>query len=201
MGWWSTGAILWSAVQVTSPLAGRATAAHPPSKLWWCRVLIQDTNKRTVSDIKGRLATVTDLPGNGWVMAQLDNGDAPFRIQQRQAPLAKSSSTNATPWRPRCTVVCKPLQAREEIAGAVVPRAMRSMLQCNAGTCAFNATQVLVPCAACSRIASTVTAGCAHRGKVASNRRPNLTSAATESAHHRCASLTRAVQINKQSAH
>ena len=54
----------------------------------WRRVLIQDTNKRTVQDIKGRLATVTDLPGNGWVMAQLDNGEAPFRIQQRQAELA-----------------------------------------------------------------------------------------------------------------
>ena len=49
------------------------------------RVLIQDTNKRTVQDIKGRLATVTDLPGNGWVMAQLDGGEAPFRIQQRHA--------------------------------------------------------------------------------------------------------------------
>jgi hypothetical protein len=54
----------------------------------WRRVLIQDTNKRTVQDIKGRLATVTDLPGNGWVMAQLDGGEAPFRIQQRQAGLA-----------------------------------------------------------------------------------------------------------------
>lgn len=49
------------------------------------RVLIQETNKRTVQDIKGRLATVTGLPGNGWVMAQLeDSADPPFRIQQRQ---------------------------------------------------------------------------------------------------------------------
>jgi hypothetical protein len=67
-----------------APCPAHACACNPGRV--GCRVLIQDTNKRTVQDIKGRLATVTDLPGNGWVMAQLDGGEeAPFRIQQRQA--------------------------------------------------------------------------------------------------------------------
>lgn len=62
-----------------------------------CRVLIQETNKRTTQDIKGQIATVTALTGNGWVMAKLP-GDAPaFRIQQRCVqPLLWLSTGQAT---------------------------------------------------------------------------------------------------------
>lgn len=70
------------------------------------RVLIQETNKRTVQDIKGRLATVTGLPGNGWVMAQLeDAADPPFRIQQRYLcrVAAVDSGTDMQPAAPAAT--------------------------------------------------------------------------------------------------
>lgn len=51
-----------------------------------CRVEIGDLNKRMAQDIKGSLATVVDLPGNGWVQIAVDGEPVnapPRRIQQR----------------------------------------------------------------------------------------------------------------------
>ena len=48
------------------------------------RVVIQQQNKRTSVNLKGQVADVKELPGNGWVMAQIVGSTAqPFKIQQR----------------------------------------------------------------------------------------------------------------------
>ena len=65
-----------------------------------CRVIVHGSNKRTTANIVGRMATVVNTPGNGWVLVNMADTGENIRIQQRylshaaDGPLSPRSLTD-----------------------------------------------------------------------------------------------------------